>query len=452
MQPKQQLFALGVISLGPYFAAWRLGNLRQHTVAFEAAFCAAFLLYAAASIAALHVKHLTQRELAACFVLAALMQGILISTTPTLSDDMYRYVWEGRVQAHGYSPYLYAPDAPQLAPLRDEAIWRSVNRKSDITVYPPAAEMAYALLWHIWPDNVHWFQLIMSLSGLAGGLLLVGLLRALDLSASRVIIYLWAPLLAFETAHSAHVDGLILPLLIGAWWARTNEHDGWTGFLLGLAAAIKIYPVLLLPALWRPRHPQGRWRLPLAFLLTVAGCYMPYVLWNGTAVIGFLPKYFNERFNVGLVAWLIPLFRHGGVDPSRGVLALTLAALLLASGWMIVHPAPNGQTAIRRCIWLIGVVTLLSQNLFSWYMLWVLPLVAIFLQPGRSFRLRVDGWTAWWLFCGLVMLSYTFFIRWRPVPVVPWVEFLPMYLLLLPDVGRHIAATVRQWTPARSNT
>jgi hypothetical protein len=104
---------------------------------------------------------------------------------------------------------------------------------------------------------------------------------------------------------------------------------------------------------------------------------------------------------------------------------------------MVIRPAADGASALRRCIWLIGIFTLLTQNLFSWYMLWTLPLIALFLQPGPLAGLRLDGWSGWWLFSGLVMLSYSFFIRWRPVPVLLGVQFIPLYLLLLADGVRR---------------
>ena len=81
------------------------------------------------------------------------------------------------------------------------------------------------------------------------GVLLVGLLRDLGRPASRLIIYLWSPLLAFETAHAAHLDGMVLPFLVGAWWARVRQRDGLVGILLGVATAMKLYPILLLPVL-----------------------------------------------------------------------------------------------------------------------------------------------------------------------------------------------------------
>lgn len=426
-----------------YAFAWQLGDLRKQTVAFEVIFFMAFALYAVVTVLALRVQSLSRPLLVGVFVLAALMHGILVFTPPTLSDDMYRYVWEGRLQGHGFIPYRHPPNDPAVAHLRDEAIWPHVNRKKDVTVYPPAAEAAYALLWRIWPDSVRWFQIAMSLGSIGAGLLLLGLLRDLGLPEARVLIYLWSPLLIFETAHGAHVDGLVLPLLVGAWWARVRERDWTVGVLMGLATAAKIYPVILLAALWRPWHPQGRWRLPLAFVATVVACYAPYVLWGGTAVVGFLPKYFRERFNMGLASWLIPVFKQWGVDPNVGLLLLTVVSLGLCAGWMVWRPAPNGESAVRRCIWLIGIFTLLTQNLFSWYMLWLLPLLAIFLQPGRGLGLRVDAWSGWWLFSGLVMLSYTFFIDWKPLPVALAWEFMPLYLLLAWDGVRRLVPVGR---------
>jgi alpha-1,6-mannosyltransferase len=438
------LAALGLGSLVPYLYALRLQDLRQHTSEFEAAFFAAFVLYAGATVLAMRLRTFSSRALLVSFALATVIQAILIFTPPTLSDDMYRYVWDGRVQAQGISPYRYPPEAPELAALRDAPVWRFVNRKNAVTVYPPGAELAYALAWRIWPDSVRWFQMVMALGGLLAGGLLVGLLRDMGRSAARVLIYLWSPLLAFETAHAAHVDGLVLPLLVGAWWARVRERDGLVGVLLGLATAIKFYPAILLPALWRPRHAQGRWRLPLAFVLTLAACYAPYVIVSGVQVLGYLPNYFRERFNMGLAGELIPRFIHWGIDPHQGMFVLTAGVLVSLGVWMVLRPAHNGAEALRRCVWLIGAFTLLTQNLFSWYMLWLLPLIALYLRPGRLLGLRADAWTGWWLFCGLVALSYTFFIDWRPVRAALWAQFLSLYAFLVADAVTRTSAWARR--------
>jgi len=163
-------------------------------------------------------------------------------------------------------------------------------------------------------------------------------------------------------------------------------------------------------------------------------------------VIGFLPNYFQEQFNIApFVRLLLFTFNKIGADPKTGLLLLTLVVLFVIGLWMVRYPAIDGETAIRRSVWLMGALALLSQDLFPWYLLWFLPLLAVFLRPitltipfGSRFMgipfLRMDGWTGLWLFCGLAGLSYTFFIRWRPVSLAIWVQFLPVYLLLFIDL------------------
>jgi alpha-1,6-mannosyltransferase len=461
------VIGLGIASILPYLYAWTLQDLRQHTVAYLVAFVIAFALYGAATILVLKMSvHPGRWYLGAIFCLALVFNTLLIFTPPTLSDDMYRYVWDGRLQAQGISPYRYAPDNPELLKLRDSKIWRFINRRSVVTVYPPAAEFTFALLWRLRPDSVRWFQLWAAGMAILAGALLLGLLRDLKRSPGRVLIYLWAPLLIFETAHAAHIDGLILPLLVGAWWARIRERDGLVGVLLGLGTAMKFYPILLFPALWRPRHRQGRWRMPLAFITTMAIFYLPYWMQSGADVVGFLPEYVRERFNISpplfwllnrLPSWL-DLYPESQYSDAQRILSfIALATLGLVSLIMILKPAISGEQAVRRSIWPIGIFTLFNLNLFPWYLLWLLPLVAIFMDtttirfPGslkpsgsKTVRnltvnlIRLDSWTGWWLLTGLVALSYTFFIRWETVPLVSHLQFWPLYAFLLADLLRWL--------------
>jgi hypothetical protein len=141
---------------------------------------------------------------------------------------------------------------------------------------------------------------------------------------------------------------------------------------------------------------------------------------------------------VGWVQFLIPLFVRLGADPRQAISLLMAGALAVTSLILVARPAPDGTTAIRRCIWPIGVFTLFTQNLFPWYMLWLLPLLALFVQPGRLLGLRADSWSGWWLFSGLVALSYTFFLDWRPIPAATWAQYLPLYMFLLIDLVRRL--------------
>jgi hypothetical protein len=445
----KRLALLGFLLLFPYAYALGLRDLRKHTVEFVWAFILAFGVYALAVWWVLQEKSgaTTTTQLALIFAFGIAFRAILVFSQPKLSDDMYRYVWNGRVQANDINPYLYAPDAPELTRLRDHAIWRLINRKSAVTVYPAGAELAYAAIWRIWPDNVRWFQVVMAGGDLLAGALLAALLRALGRSPMAVLIYLWSPLVIFETAHSAHVDGLVLPLLVGAWYARLKGRDATTGLLLGGAAALKLYPALLLPVLWRGRDGEGSLRpalaLPLAFMAGFLLPYLPY-LSAGSGVIGYLPNYLKEKFNPGLAYFISEWVKQAGGSPAQVLLALLLVVLAVIFGICILRPPIDGESAIKRCIWPIGTFTLLTQNLFPWYLLWLVPLLAIALpastrmHQSRLGQLPLNSWGGWWLFSGLVALSYTFFIAWKPMVWASWAQFLPLYAFLLFDLARWL--------------
>jgi hypothetical protein len=438
------LVALGLAGVGPYACALALGDLRRHTVGFEIAFAVAFGLYAVAMWLVLREEHSSPSAVVVMACFAVLFHALLVFTPPTLSDDAYRYVWDGRVQAQGISPYAHPPEAPELRFLRDDEVWPSINRKASVTVYPAGAELVYALLWRIWPDSIRWTQAVMSAGALLGGLVLLALLRALGRPAHWVLIYWWSPLLAFETAHAAHVDGLVLPLLVGAWLARARRRDVLTGVLLGAATSLKLYPALLLPVLWRPRDDVGRtlpgWGMPLAFAGTLALTYMPYLA-DGPAVIGFLPLYLQERFNMGLAAGTTWMVEALGGHPQTVVNGTLLAAWAAISTVFVLRPTTDAEAAIRRCIWPIGAFTLLTQNLFPWYMLWLVPLLALYV--GRRGPV---AWAGWFLFSGLIALAYTFFVDWRPVPWALAAQFLPLYAALVWDAWQALG----RWRVASS--
>ena len=70
---------------------------------------------------------------------------------PILSDDAYRYVWDGLVQAEGYNPYLHTPDSPELEALHDEPVYAELNSPDRYTVYPPVSQTRF-------PDRGHLLQ------------------------------------------------------------------------------------------------------------------------------------------------------------------------------------------------------------------------------------------------------------------------------------------------------
>ncbi|MGQ0605189.1 MAG: glycosyltransferase 87 family protein [Anaerolineales bacterium] len=436
------LLLLGAASVLPYAAALGLGDLRKHTPGFEVAYFGAFALYLVACALVLRMHHASSfGKLGASrftlFVIAAfaiVFRLILLPSSPTLSDDMFRYVWDGRVQAQGLSPYQYPPNAQELIELRQPVYgqyWKFINRKESVTVYPPGAQLAYAGLWRVVGDSVLGYKAAFVLAELLGAVLLMQLLKHFNQPPERVLIYLWSPLLIFEVAHAGHVDGLMLPLLIAAFWARVKDRHILLGVCLGAATAVKFFPALLLPALlpisWKDLRPALR--TAAIFVATLALTYVPY-LFTGPA-IGFLPKYFDENFNLGLARTAFEVADYFGWQRALTVNVVTFGGLAVMGLAFTIRPAADARAALLRCVWLIGWFTLTTQNLFPWYLLWLLPLIALFVEPGKLFGFKLAPMTAWLVYSGTVMFAYVFFVRWRVIPLAQAAEYWPLYGLLI---------------------
>jgi len=344
----------------------------------------------------------------------------LLWTQPVLSDDIYRYVWDGRVQAAGLSPYLYAPEAPELSHLRDDAIYPRINRPWARTIYPPGAQWLFRGIYAAKPDSVLFLKGAIVAFDLLTILLLITLLRMLKLPTGRVILYAWHPLAIFELAGSGHLEGLMLPFLLLCliFWQR--RRDGWAGVSLGVAAAIKLYPAILIPALVRRRGA----RLLLAAATVVGLLYVTHVGAAGQKVLGFLPQYLSdpeERFNSGPGALLVYGLGSLSSYPSQvayGVLALALIAVSLRR---TRTEEKELHAAVAEVLLLFGTFVTFAQTIHPWYLLWVLPLLAIRPSP------------CWLYLSGAIAISYVKYTD-EHLRMPLWaglLEYLPFYLLAL---------------------
>lgn len=372
---------------------------------------------------------------------------------PVLSSDAFRYVWDGRVQAAGFSPYDYPPGATELTFLRDAEVWPRINRKASITIYPPAAQALFFLIHLVGGDSllaVKWAMVLAD--GLTMGLLLL-LLRALNQPLEYVILYAWHPLVVYELVASAHLEALMLPCLVLALWATKKGHDATAGVALALATLMKLFPVLLLPALWRRRG----WRMPLAFALTCAVVVAPY-LDAGPKIITYYPMYLREQFNMSLAALLGETLRWvGAPDPYRIVQLLLWVGVAGLGIWHVIRP--DGEGYLRRCLTMIGLLTIGSQFLHPWYIVWIIPFLTVLSPSARDktsdtllavpYTLRITTWLAWLIFSGNIVLSYHFYIYETYYYPVFILEYLPLYGLLFWPWLRRIPRGLVSWVTLR---
>ena len=304
---------------------------------------------------------------------AVALRCCVLFSPPQLSDDIYRYVWDGRVQGAGINPYRYVPDAPALEPLRDAAIHPNINRGSYAhTIYPPVAQMFFFAATRV-SQSVIWMKAAMTACDLFAMGALLWLLRALSLPRWRILIYAWHPLIIWEFAGNGHVDALAIAFILLALCAYHRGRDLWAGASLAAAVAVKMFPLMLLPALFR----RWRWTLPLALAATLALVYLPY-LSVGWGVFGFLPHYADEEgLGNGQRFYPLTVVRHmlglAGTDWGANVYMALFVAILAAIALASIYQDDDPRTRIRWAAVMVCVFTVLFTPHYAWYFAWVVP-------------------------------------------------------------------------------
>ena len=227
----------------------------------------------------------SRKTLVLVLAFAAAFRAVAVFAPPELSTDMYRYIWDGRVQAAGINPYLYPPADPALAHLRDEEIFPEINRPEDVrTIYPPGAQAMFFLVTRV-SESVSWLKLAWVLFEAVGVAALIGLLRSHGLPLQRALLYAWHPLPISEFAGNGHVDVLMVTfVLLALYFYRCGRH-GWVGAALAAATLSKFFPLIFAPALWR----RWGWRMPTVLAGVVVLGYLPYVLTAGAPQVRSRP-------------------------------------------------------------------------------------------------------------------------------------------------------------------
>ena len=351
------------------------------------------------------VRRIPVRWAAPVILLGAIaVQLAALSAPPQGSDDLYRYIWDGRVQAAGIDPYAYSPAAPQLAFLRDRFLW-----PHHVTAWcvAPGTQL-YGAPHGLAVPGLHADQpahrahdlpagggglLLPGPPGLPGGLgdhpdpgrrrplrvgltvlLLLGLGR-LGLDRRLAVLWAWCPTVALEAGNNAHVDVLAAcltaaALLVLAQRGRLRRSLAG-GTLLALAIWTKVTPVLVVPAV-----AKRRWyALASAGLFATVVVYLPHVLAVGSRVIGFVPGYLQqEGYSNGTRFLLLGTLVHGK-------LGLLAAFAVLAVTGLLVLWRTDPDRPWRGAVVMTGAALAVTTPPFPWYTMLLVMLVAF---DGRA--------------------------------------------------------------------
>jgi alpha-1,6-mannosyltransferase len=291
-------------------------------------------------------------------VLAAVWHVEFLRVPSGADDDIHRYVWDGRLQRLGYNPYIVVPSDPAVKGLHTPET-RTLNNPDLPSPYPAGAQLFFRAVTAI-QESTFALKVAFVICEFAIVFVLLDVLRCTRQGAHLVLAYAWNPLLAIEVAGTGHIDivGALLLVVSAAALGRRWRATAAVG--LGLAIAVKLLPVVLLPLYWK----RVRIRDAALAAAVVALLYVPF-LNHGRIPIGSLGTYLQSfRFNGPVFAAL------DQVAPTQLLAGLTVLVGLVTATWLR-SAAPEWSPDLFA--WPMAASLLCAPVVFPWYLLWLLP-------------------------------------------------------------------------------
>jgi alpha-1,6-mannosyltransferase len=404
-RPWQTNTALLLIGTALFFLTRQLVSEYNHfTIGFSGVSGWSCILYLSAAFLIL-TQPVDRFTFPIILVVAIACRLTALFAEPYLSSDIYRYVWDGIVQHAHISPYRYVPGNPVLAFLRapHQDIFDNINRRDYAhTIYPPAAQALFYLITWISP-TVTWMKTVMVLFEGVTMYALSALLQHLGIRREQSLLYAWCPLVIWEIAGSGHLDSAAMAFIALALLARYRRQPVLTGLFLAIAILLKLYPLTLLPALYR----RGDFKMPATVAVVVAFAYAAYSS-VGLLVFGFLSGYVKEEgMATGSRYFLLELAQripglHGLTTTAYFLFCAAIFAAILWWCWQVASQqgsdghrlatkrsttnpgAPclavvdmgshsSSAAFLRPAFALAATLMFLFSPHYAWYLLWLVP-------------------------------------------------------------------------------
>lgn len=370
------------------------------------------------------------KEIINSVMLAALIRITAIVFFPTLSDDFYRFHWDGLIFTQGISPYEFTPGELMASGRSlegiDQSLYSALNSPDYHSVYPPLSQFIFAAGAFFYPNDLFASMIVMKsilvLFELGSFFLLLRLLQHFDLDSRLSLLYLWNPLILIEGVSNMHFEVALVFFLLLFVYLHLKEKLLPSALALAGAILVKLTPLLLLPLIIL----KLKLRKSLLFLLTIIICsvllFLPF--YSSQGVNGFFSSidlYFRVfEFNASLYYFsshigqlLVGYNPIQVIGPSLSILS-TLCILFFSWKW-------RNRSLLFAIPLLMSLQLLFATTVHPWY---ILPIIAF----GILNRFRY--WMLWSL---LIFLSYAAYMV-EPVNEQLWFvsfEYLSVFGMLI---------------------
>ncbi len=335
------------------------------------------------------------------------------------SDDIYRYLWDGKVAAAGINPFAFTPTDPHLAHLASADIPSKVNHPELRSVYPALAQILFLCSDALFGDSVAGMKFLLTVMDCLTIAFIWMFVRGRADPVTPLLLYAWSPLPVLYFALDGHIDALAIPFLILGLYLFMRARPLRGALALGLSALAKLVPLFLLPLL--AGHLKGFRRflvpaIPLVLVLSGALLYYEPSWGVASSLATFGSRW---EFNGGLFS--VTYFLTGSNEAAHVVSGILI---LLYIGVLSFLDRP----LLEKIFWGFTGFLLLSPVVHPWYLTWLAALVALRWSPAVYAFLGMSA------LANIIVYQYRAYGTWTDQPVILLAEYIPVFVLLCREI------------------
>lgn len=337
--------------------------------------------------------------------LAVVMRVLLLPAVPNLSDDVYRFIWDGRLLVQGVDPFAYLPeDMMQQGVFQhlqgiDQSLFQQLNSPAYFTIYPPVNQAIFASAAWLFPDSVYGSTIIIRswllLADMGVMFMIVVLLRNVQLPEQRFFLYALNPLIILELTANLHFEGLMIFFLLMSFFMLQKDRLVISAFFLALAISTKLLPLILLPLYWRRLGTKQAWYLYFVTAVFTVLMFVPLLSYELLAGLSQSVGLYFQKFEFNASVYYI-IREIGFIVKGYNIIGsagkwLAVSTFLAIIIYTILE-RKNQLPAAWMWVWLIYLA--LATVVHPWY---VTPMLAF--STFSTYRFPV-------LWSWIIFLSY----------------------------------------------
>jgi hypothetical protein len=317
-----------------------------------------------------HFRHLV--------IAGILFRTLLLFSIPNLSDDVYRFIWDGRLAANGINPFGHLPAEiiqTEVVSGIDATLYEQLNSPTYYSIYPPLLQVMFWAAAKVFPENVYgaiiFFKFVIILFEFGNSILLRKLLKKLSLPKHLSLLYILNPLVIIELSGNVHFEGVMIFFVLLSFLLLFTDKWKASAICLGLGIATKLLPILFLPLIIKKVGlKKGLLYAAIAgttTLLLFALLFDFAAIQNAAKSVDLFFRKFEFNASIYyIVRWIGTLIMgYNLINYAGPVLSLIAAVIIVFLSFKTT--LKNEATFIMRALFIMTVFFLFATTVHPWY-------------------------------------------------------------------------------------